>query len=199
MKNKLTGKGILLIVLVFFGLVFTGCPTDVSTDDDPVISNNPSTDTVDPAFWFIEIYEGLIERIGEVSSDDYTGLSGIDMAQLATYQYVYNAINRKWGTDYTFVLPGEGTVFANCEFLFKMIDKANGYSTSYGTSAKATKQLVDKAAVDAAVNALWRSNGKFVAVDRGSNKAAYSTDGINWTETTLPSSARWVGVTYGSD
>jgi hypothetical protein len=199
MKNKLTGKGILLIVLVFFGLVFTGCPTDVSTDDDPVISNNPSTDTVDPAFWFIEIYEKLIERVGEVSSDDYTGLSGIDMAQLATYQYVYNAINRKWGTDYTLPSPAMGTVFANCEFLLKKIDEANRNTTSYGTSDKATIQLVDKAAVDSAVNTLWRSNGKFVAVDRGSNKAAYSTDGKNWTETTLPSSANWYNVIYGGD
>jgi len=31
----------------------------------------------------------------------------------------------------------------------------------------------------------------------GSNKAAYSTDGINWTAATLPSSAYWQSVTYG--
>jgi hypothetical protein len=180
-------------------LVFTGCPTDITTDDDPVIPGNPSTDTVDPAFWFIEIYEGLIERVGEVSSDDYTGLSGIDMGELATYQYVYNAINKKWGTDYTLPSSGMGTVFANCEFLLKKIDEANRNTTSYGTSGKATKQLVDKAAVDAAVNALWKPNDKFVAVAyESNNKAAYSTDGINWTLRTLPSSSYWNSVTYGN-
>lgn len=39
--------------------------------------------------------------------------------------------------------------------------------------------------------------GKFVALNYGSNKAAYSTDGINWTEVTLPVSATWCSVCYG--
>ena len=47
----------------------------------------------------------------------------------------------------------------------------------------------------------WRSiiygNGKFVVVGYNSNRAAYSTDGITWTETVLPSSASWEAVTYG--
>ena len=47
----------------------------------------------------------------------------------------------------------------------------------------------------------WQSvtygNGKFVAVVSNSNTAAYSTDGITWTETTMPSSANWYSVTYG--
>ena len=43
-------------------------------------------------------------------------------------------------------------------------------------------------------------DGKFVAVASGpSDKAAYSTDGINWTASTMPSSANWVSVTYGDD
>jgi hypothetical protein len=42
-------------------------------------------------------------------------------------------------------------------------------------------------------------NGKFVVITYGSNTAAYSTDGINWTAspTGLLSSADWRGVTYG--
>ena len=32
-----------------------------------------------------------------------------------------------------------------------------------------------------------------------SNIAIYSTDGINWTQTTLPVSANWVSVCYGND
>jgi hypothetical protein len=34
-------------------------------------------------------------------------------------------------------------------------------------------------------------NEKFVTVAYNSTKAAYSSDGINWVETTLPSSAYW--------
>jgi hypothetical protein len=41
-------------------------------------------------------------------------------------------------------------------------------------------------------------NGKFVAVTN-SNIAAYSTDGINWTAATLPSTASWQSVTYGGE
>ncbi|MDR3302565.1 MAG: hypothetical protein LBT01_08600 [Spirochaetaceae bacterium] len=35
------------------------------------------------------------------------------------------------------------------------------------------------------------ANGKFVAVSIQSDAAAYSTDGINWEATTLPSIAEW--------
>jgi hypothetical protein len=35
----------------------------------------------------------------------------------------------------------------------------------------------------------------FVAVGYNSNKAAYSPDGINWIETTLPNSVYWYNVT----
>lgn len=54
--------------------------------------------------------------------------------------------------------------------------------------------------------ACWTSvtygNGRFVVVgelypSKTSNKAAYSIDGINWTETILPSSDFWTDVTYG--
>jgi hypothetical protein len=38
----------------------------------------------------------------------------------------------------------------------------------------------------------------FVAVAYNSNIAAYSTDGINWTASTLPSSSDWYNVTYGN-
>ena len=49
--------------------------------------------------------------------------------------------------------------------------------------------------------AMWSSvtygDGKFVAVTSGSTAAAYSTDGISWTDTTLPSKNGWISVTYG--
>lgn len=40
--------------------------------------------------------------------------------------------------------------------------------------------------------------GKFVAIAKNSNIAAYSTDGMNWTQTTLPAEAQWVRVVYGA-
>ena len=41
-------------------------------------------------------------------------------------------------------------------------------------------------------------NGKFVAVAYSPNAAAYSEDGINWTETTMPQNKQWYSVTYGN-
>ena len=40
-------------------------------------------------------------------------------------------------------------------------------------------------------------NGKFVAVAYDSTIAAYSTDGINWTQATLPTRESWISVCYG--
>ena len=40
-------------------------------------------------------------------------------------------------------------------------------------------------------------DGKFVAVTYNDNKAAYSTDGITWTQTTMPASAKWLSLCYG--
>jgi hypothetical protein len=180
MKNIPTIRRILTIVLVF-GLVFVGCPTEDSSDN--TIS---SSDSVDPAFWFEEIYIQLIGRVGEQSSEGYSRVIGEGMGQAANTQYVCNAINAKWGTSFQ---PAAGTAnqAANCEYLLKMIDRANNNTTNHGSSARATKQLVDTVAIMNAVNTLWVPGDKFVVVDSGSNKTAYSTDGINWTVATLPS------------
>ena len=40
-------------------------------------------------------------------------------------------------------------------------------------------------------------DGKFVAVAQGSDKGAYSTDGITWTEMSLPSDDKWKAITFG--
>ena len=42
-------------------------------------------------------------------------------------------------------------------------------------------------------------NGKFVVISSNSNIFAYSTDSINWTEGTMPSSQPWCQVCYGND
>lgn len=38
-----------------------------------------------------------------------------------------------------------------------------------------------------------------VAVGTGTATAGYSTDGLSWTSTTMPSNANWVGVAYGNN
>ena len=175
-------------------------PTEPTEPTKPTEPNPP--ESVDPAFWFGDIHEALIARIGVVRVDDdgtfLDDTSGIDMGQIVNSQYVCNAINAKWGTSYVPV-SGTASQMANCEYLLKMIDKANANATSYGTSAYATKQVLDKAAVDKAVQTLWVPRSKFVAVAYNTDKAAYSTDGINWTAATLPSSSKWNYVTYGGE
>ena len=47
----------------------------------------------------------------------------------------------------------------------------------------------------------WESvcygNGKFVAVCEGIVISAYSTDGINWIQATMPGTQKWHSVCYG--
>ena len=45
---------------------------------------------------------------------------------------------------------------------------------------------------------LTYGDGKYVALDAGTNVGAYSTDGINWTKCTLPVTANWKSVCYGN-
>lgn len=49
---------------------------------------------------------------------------------------------------------------------------------------------------------VWMSitygNGKFIAVAKGTDVYAYSSDGITWTEGYLPSSRDWMSVTFGN-
>ena len=42
-------------------------------------------------------------------------------------------------------------------------------------------------------------DGKFVAAPFNSNVAVYSTDGINWTQTTLPVVGTWYSIAYGNN
>lgn len=52
------------------------------------------------------------------------------------------------------------------------------------------------------VSQKWRSviygDGKYVALAFGSDKGAYSTDGITWTEMSMPASRNWFRVIYGN-
>ena len=47
-------------------------------------------------------------------------------------------------------------------------------------------------------SAICYGNGKFVAIVKGSDAFAYSSDGITWTKSTLPSSNIWNSICYGN-
>jgi hypothetical protein len=47
-------------------------------------------------------------------------------------------------------------------------------------------------------NHVTYGDGKYVAIAFGSDKGAYSTDGITWTEMSMPASINWYCVTYGN-
>jgi len=70
-------------------------------------------------------------------------------------------------------------------------------------SADSDTVLLKSVPITMPVSANWRSmaygDGKFVAITRGSSTIAYSTDGIDWNEITLPTytGVYWQDVTYG--
>lgn len=42
-------------------------------------------------------------------------------------------------------------------------------------------------------------NGRWVAIKRGSNKCAFTINGIDWSEGTMPESRNWQGIAYSQD
>jgi hypothetical protein len=121
MKKKWFFAGIPGLLLVF-GLILYGCPNPADgTPERPETLGTPGTpetpDPVDPAFWFGGIRTALIDRMGTVTNEEYTG----DVGQIANCQYVCDAINAKWKTAYV-PISGTATQTANCEYLLKLID-----------------------------------------------------------------------------
>lgn len=169
-------------LVIILSMLLIGCqePTTTRNTVHPI---DPPVDPVDPAFWFGEIYNELITREQEGTIVE------------ANNQVVCNAINAKWGANTVTPVSGTATQTANCEYLLKMIDKANRGRTTFGISSFATEQDVDMIAVNDAVNRLWVPGSKFVAVSN-KNNLAYSTDGISWTQITV--SGSWSGITYGN-
>jgi hypothetical protein len=135
---------------------------------------------IPPETWFLDSYLQLITR-------------EVTMGQAVNCQYVWNAINAKKNRVVLFPVPGTEHQAANRGYLLKMIDKAYGNEGNYGASVYAAKQIIDTAAVTQAPDLIL--DGKFAAIAKNSNKAAYSTDGITWTITTLLSTACGYSVT----
>jgi hypothetical protein len=77
-----------------------------------------------------------------------------------------------------------------------MIDTANTGLTSYGTRDFATKQVVDATAVSDVLGLIFITGERFVAIASGAT-AAYSTDGITWTPSTIPGANYWNSIAYG--
>ena len=75
-------------------------------------------------------------------------------------------------------------------------------STTVNTTLLAANWTNGSSIKSLPVSANWKSvtygNGRFVAIAKGTEIAAYSDDGITWTQNTLPSSDSWQSVTYGN-
>lgn len=68
------------------------------------------------------------------------------MGQAANCRYVCNVINAYANKNFQPV-TGTETQAANVEYLLKMVDKASTVNNHYGTSSRATKQIIDTVAV----------------------------------------------------
>jgi hypothetical protein len=76
----------------------------------------------------------------------------------------------------------------------------NRGATNYGTSTYATLYRPStRRRSTRRHQTLWKPADKLVAITWNSDKAAYSTDGINWTAATMPSSVDWYVVAYGGE
>jgi hypothetical protein len=130
-------------------------PATMSGSETPEVPKTPPIITYEVIL--NNLYDELIKReTREVETPDLGTLlegenPGNEMGQIANCQYVCNAINAYTNKNFQ---PAAGTATreANCEYLLKMIDKANSNSTSYGTGAYATKQVVDTAAITQALS-----------------------------------------------
>ena len=93
----------------------------------------------------------------------------------------------------------------------KYKDKSGNMTTMYPNTKIANVEgleewdkamLLKNVAAAMPIKILWLSvchgNDKFVATAFNSTVAAYSTDGITWTQTTMPAKAEWRGLHYAN-
>jgi len=155
----------------------------------PIPSSGSSTSTVLPVNASSVILDGSLTSAGT-----YTATVNGNGSPAYLVANVNSATITVGGTAYS--VPAN-TVVAS---------KAFGASTSvtvaasYAQTAPATFTSSTMPSGGSAVG--WTSvaygNGYFVAVAFGTTAGAYSTDGINWTASTMPSASNWKGVTYGN-
>ena len=93
--------------------------------------------------------------------------------------------------DWVAVAYGDGK-FISC--------KADGIGTQYSTDGGATWTAGGNLPTGTSCWFISYNDGKFITIMQNSNKSAYSTDGgATWNPTTMPSSERWMSMTYGNN
>jgi hypothetical protein len=193
-------------LLYFLACVFFlgGC----DGNDIDHAGNNSNSDnggiTGNPALYGIAYGGGRFVAVGSggtiIYSDD-DNLGGDDMGQLVSKRYVLHMVDRYAGTNFEAACDARGDAdmrqVPSMTWLLTMIDRVNGYGTSYRTGSYATRQAVTKTTVDGATKSLIISTNWIAGGNGG--KAAYSTDGINWTAVSDPKfgSISIRGIAYG--
>lgn len=109
-----------------------------------------------------------------------------------TYAYSYDGLI--WNESTLPISHGYAVCYANGIFVVtgygnSIAYSVDGFNWSVSTAPSNTKGW----------NSIAYGNGAFVAVSKpNSNMALYSTDGMTWQQTTMPSSKSWSSVTYGN-
>ena len=135
--------------------------------------------------------DGVIDFTGKEAKMDWSNITGrpttLEEFGITTDLYTKTQVDEKFNP-ITTQLESMNEVLADCE-------GDTGYRYGYKLNWTVTKMPITK---------LWHSVcfaiGKFVAVAQSSKIVAYSTDGINWTEATISSTARhWWSICYGNN
>ena len=89
-----------------------------------------------------------------------------------------------------------GTVFDSGIERFVLISDADRDIATSDNGSTFTRRV--DALPSTGFTSICHGAGKWLAIKRGSDATAYSTDGITWTTGTLPSSSNWEDVTFGN-
>jgi hypothetical protein len=160
---------IALTVFIVMAVVLVSCDDLTGSTNNPDNLDNPPNIPILITYEVIldNLHNELINRIGIISSDDYTGSTGDEMGQIANCQYICDAINAYANKNFQPVL-GTELQAANMEYLLKEVDEANSNSTNYGNGEYATEQVVDVEAVSDALKLIilfqtqtWSTPGSY--------------------------------------
>lgn len=95
-------------------------------------------------------------------------------------------------------LPSTQTWFACAFGNGKFVAVSGGSSTAGATSSDGIVWGAVTLSTAGDYRCMTFGGGKFVALSFGSTAVIYSTDGVSWTTTALPSAANWISVAYDS-
>jgi hypothetical protein len=160
--------GTIIAVIICMTILLVSCDNVTGgTDNSGNLDNHPNIPVLITYEVILDnLHNELINRVGTISSDDYTEPTGNEMGQIVNCHYVYSVISEYINKN---LKPVPATpVLANMEHLLKRVDEANDNSTSYGTGIYATKQLIDAVAVAQALDLIilfqtqtWSISGEY--------------------------------------